>query len=117
MTKYIYNPPFKRTTTINTLCVVGVCTCIMIKMATEKVFKSMGITDIDVQAATESNPMGDRYKEPDIIMVEGIRIDELQEKYPKTIMIMVEDLAKVDKIKDEVVKKLTDAGWLQIVDE
>ena len=41
MEKYLLTPPFnRRPVTINTLCVVGACTCIMIKMAVEKAFKN-----------------------------------------------------------------------------
>jgi len=61
MEKYLMTPPFnRRPVTINTLCVVGACTCIMIKMAVEKAFKTLGISelDIDVQPTVEDSPRG-----------------------------------------------------------
>ena len=49
MEKYLMTPPFnRRPVTINTLCVVGACTCIMIKMAVEKAFKTLGISELDI---------------------------------------------------------------------
>ena len=66
MEKYLMTPPFnRRPVTINTLCVVGACTCIMIKMAVEKAFKTLGISelDIDVQPTVEDSPRGDRSRD------------------------------------------------------
>ena len=117
MKEYVFKPPFNRTLTINTCCVVGVCTCIMMKITVEKVFKNLGITDIDIQPALESNPLGDRSKAPDIIMMEPLRIEEIKERYPDVVFVVVEDLAKVDKIQEEVVKELTKAGWLEVIEK
>lgn len=111
---YKFDPPFKRRPiTINTLCVVGVCTCIMIKIATEKAFHALGIHDIDVMPSVEDNPRGDRAFDPDIVMLEGLRIGELKSKMPKTIFIEIKDLANQQLIEDEIVKELTAAGWLK----
>lgn len=112
--KYIFTPPFKRRPiTINTLCVVGLCTCIMIKIATEKAFNSLGIYDIDVQPSVEDNPRGDRSTDPDICILEGLRLEEIRHKMPNTILIELKDLANQTLIVEEIVKELTAAGWLK----
>ena len=117
--KYIFTPPFKRTIEVNTLCVVGVCTCIMIKMAAEKAFAALGIKDIDVQPSVEDNPRGERSRDPDVIVIEGsgMRVEELQEKLPRTIFVEMKDLAKQDLFLEDLTKALTDAGWLTVIEE
>lgn len=115
--KYEWNIPVDGTVTVNTLCVVGLCTCIMIKMAVEKIFDDIGLEEYDVAPATESNPVGDRMQNPNVIVAEGIRLDELQAKLPETLFIHVEDLANTELLKTEIVNVFTNAGWLRISEE
>lgn len=117
--QYVYKPPFRRTITINTLCVVGIATCIMIKIAAEKAFQTLGIIDIDIQPSTADNPVGDRSRAPDIILLEGFgsRVDEIETSMPETMVIEIKDLANQDLLVETITNTLMDAGWLECLEE
>ena len=115
--KYIVDPPFsRRPVTINTLCVVGVCTCILIKIAVEKTFKALGFTDIDVAPSVEDNPRGSRSVDPDICFLEGLRLEEIQSRMPNTLLVEIKDLGNHESVMEETIKVLSEAGWLKEVD-
>ena len=80
--QFVWDPPFKgkRPLTVNTCCVVGVCTCIMIKIAVEKVLDGLGVDDYDVRPSVEDNPRGDRSKDPELMFIEGTSIEEIKRK-------------------------------------
>lgn len=109
---YVFSPPFSRPLTANTLCVVGVCTCIMMKIAVEKVFMSLGIIDANVEPATEDNPFGSRGMPPDVIFCEPLRLGEIQERMPGSITVAVEDITNQNAIREAIVDAFTKAGWL-----
>lgn len=96
----------------NTLCVVGVCTCLMMKMAVEKAFDAIGITNYDIMPATEDNPFGNRDTAPDVIFCEPLRIDEVRLKVPNSLVIEIEDIANHEKIKETIVNNFLNKGWL-----
>lgn len=109
---YTYQFPYNRQLTANTLCIVGVCTCIMMKMAVEAVFDSLGITDYSVEPATEDNPLGSRGIVPDVIFCEALRLEEIKSRIPGPMIIEVKDVANRELIKEEVIKAFSEAGWL-----
>lgn len=108
-----YEYVLDKTLTANTLCVVGVCTCLMMKLAVEKVFDELGITDYDVQPANEDNPMGSRNEMPELIFCESLRIDEVKSKAPDSLVIEIRDLSNEEDLKESIIKAFTTQGWLR----
>lgn len=111
-----YEYVLERTLTANTLCVVGVCTCLMMKLAVEKVFAELGITDYDIQPANEDNPMGSRSEMPELIFCESLRIDDVRSRAPGSVVIEVKDLSDENSLKDSIIKEFTALGWLRSVE-
>ena len=111
-----YEYVLERTLTANTLCVVGVCTCLMMKLAVEKVFTELGITDYDVQPANEDNPMGSRSEMPELIFCESLRIDDVRSRAPGSLVIEIKDLSNEENLKERIVKEFTARGWLRRVE-
>jgi len=107
--EYLYG----RTLTANTLCVVGVCTCLMMKLAVEKAFEDLGITDYDVQPANEDNPMGSRDQMPELIFCESTRIEEVRNKAPESLVIEIKDLSNEEQLKEDIVSEFITKGWLR----
>lgn len=97
--------------TANTLCVVGVCTCLLMKMAVERAFRSLGIENFDVEPATEDNPMGSRAQAPDVIFCEPLRSEEIRGRMPTSLVIEVRDIADPEGIAESVLRAFTEAGW------
>lgn len=111
--RYQYAFPYARPLTANTLCIVGVCTCLLMKMAVERVFQTLGITDYNVEPATEDNPMGSRDCAPDVIFCEALRMDELRQRVPEALVIEVKDIADQERIRQEIIRAFLSKGWLR----
>jgi len=112
MSEYIWKDPFKRPLRVVTCCPVGICTCILTKIAVEKVFDQLGITS-EITPTTEGNPMGGVNGTPDILITEGMQLEALKEKVPAPIALRIHDLGKPDEIKAEIIKHLLGVGWLE----
>lgn len=112
MSEYIWKNPFNRPLRVITCCPMGICTCILTKMTIEKVFHQLGVP-AEITPTTEGNPLGGFNGSPDILITEGMQLDVLKEKVSAPVAFRIHDLGKPDDIKEEIVRNLLDAGWIE----
>lgn len=114
ISKYIWLDPFKRPLKVTTCCVVGVGTCILLKIAVRRVFDQLGIP-ADIEPSVEGAPGGTFPGWPDVIFLGGLQAEEIQIKMPKSLLIEIKNLGYTEKIKADIIKAFIKVGWLKVV--
>lgn len=111
MSQYLWKDPFNRSLKVSTCCVVGVGTCILLKIAVQKIFDKLGVS-ADIEPTTEGNPSGSFVGSPDVIVMEGLRLEEIKERNPNSMIIEINDLGNMNEIEMNIVKEFRKAGWI-----
>ncbi|MGQ4895172.1 MAG: PTS sugar transporter subunit IIB [Candidatus Njordarchaeia archaeon] len=100
--RYTLNRPLK----ILTVCGVGMGSSLILKMTAEDALKALNIpAKIEHSVLTEAKAAG-----ADIILAQGLHLDELKDAAP--IVLAIKNFVSKKEVGEKIVAALKEKGWL-----